>query len=191
MSVTYSWYYGMYKVKTWLGPEKPDEPHPPSLELEENVEEEESDSDSQSTPNTKAEPSTQDGYLGFGVHLQDPLYVDPEVRKVIRLYQYSDIQKSFPGCTKKQLNRFRDAYSIGIFRNASLTISAVDEKHVYPLFGAKHTTTIVVSSCAVLDELSNFFSEKAFKVGPANVLYRVVPGSFQLKTPRQKPDPVA
>ena len=146
-------------------------------------------------PNPEPSPpprsQTKLGFAGIGVHLQEALYVDPAVLKVIRLYSYSALVTKFPSCTKKEINTFRDAYSIGAFRQATLTIKAVRDSSVYAPFGALHTTTLAVSSCAKIEELSTFFSTTAFKVGPEGVLYKLVPGSFKLKTKASRREPIA
>ncbi len=123
--------------------------------------------------------------------LQEVLYVDPEVHKVLRVFEYPEMQISYPGCTKKQLNTFRDACNIGIIKNAFITIKAVDENNVYALFNKKHDTTIVVSLYAVLNEIFNFFVDIVFKVGWQNILHKVVPGTFKIKQRREKPIPGA
>ena len=117
--------------------------------------------------------------------------MDEKVRKVIRLYTLKEITALYPGCTRKQLNTQRDSFAIGAFTNASIIIEAVNDSIVYPIFGKTHTTTIAISNCAVIDELTNFFSKETFKVRPQNVEYRVKPGSLLIKSKREKPEPIA
>lgn len=176
----------MWKAESWVGPQHSDARQPHAVDSldffggEDNLDKAE--------PNPEPSPveTVSTGYLCFRIYLQKALYVDPKVRKVLRVFEYKEVKEKYPGCTKKQLNTFRDACNIGIFKNASVTVEAVDENNVYALFGKKHNTTIVVSSCAVLDEISNFFVDKTFKVGPQKVLYHVVPGIFKIKQRHEK-----
>lgn len=192
MSITYDWYYSMWKATSWVGPNSPDIPYPTNNNyLLDNENDLDYKTDPNPEPTPPPPPTTSIGYLCFGIHLKQALYVDPEVCKVLRVYPLTEIQRNYPGCTKRQLNTFRNACNIGIFKNADITIEAVDEHNVYPLFGKKHSTSIVISSCAVLDEVSLFFADKTFKVGPNNILYKVVPGTFKVKRNREKPIPVA
>ena len=91
----------MWKATSWLGPEQPDAPHV-RLEISESVPEENNMLlEVDPNPDPPPPPSTTVGFLCFGIHLQEALYVDPEVRKVLRVYLYNEMQRRYPGCTKK------------------------------------------------------------------------------------------
>lgn len=206
MPTSYKQVYGMLKVTTWVGDPKPDSPQTSFLGEEELFSSEEVKGDlnplnssseelssnltfekesSNFFPDPETGPLTSDatkvGYLGYGLNVQAALYKDPALLNVLRLYSIGEINRKFPNTQFISAGNYKEGESLGAFRKASITIKAVGE-NVYPLFGKIHSTTILISSCAILSEISTFLSKNSFKVGPDNIPYKIVPNSVRVIT---------
>lgn len=123
---------------------------------------------------------TREGFIGYGLSVQKALYADPRFRKVLRLYKIGEISRKFTNTQFISSNNFKDAESLGAFRKATLSIKAVNENTVYPLYGKIHNTTMIISSTAILSEISSFFARNSIKIGPENVPYKIVENSVKL-----------
>ena len=94
------------------------------------------------------------------------------MRKVLRVFTFQEISKTFPGSSFISINTFKDALSLGAFKRASITIKSVSADKVYPLYGEEHTTTLAISSCAIISEISNFFKKTQLKLAQISSLIK-------------------
>ena len=143
--------------------------------------------ESSSSPDSKKEnqlgaENTVIGYIGTGVSVQEALYRDADLRKVCRLYTVGEANRTFPKTQLISPATFKEAEAYGAVIKASLTIQAVSENNVYPLFGKVHSTTLLISSSANLQEIAAFFFRRSFKTGPKDVAYKLVPDSMKIIT---------
>lgn len=202
MAVRYVRFYGMLKVRFWTGDLKPDAP---SLSSEKDPDLSDSKvfnssldtieiEDGNFFGGTENDPTdkkdTAEGFVGVGVNVQEALYQDANLRKVLRLLRIGEISRKYPKTQFITANNFKESESLGAFQKASITIKAVNKDNVYPLYGALHTTTILISSCASLPEIASFFSRNSFKVGSEEYLYKIVPDSVKLITSRTVNSPI-
>lgn len=116
---------------------------------------------------------TVDVWLAVGLSLQECLYVDPELRRVIRMYSFSKVNELFPGAELIPITNAKDGHAVGAFKSADLTLTAVDP---YPIYGAEHTTTMTVSALVRVHEIAEYFRNQEISIGPDNIKSKVKPG---------------
>ena len=194
------WVYSMLPVTSWVGPLKPDQPNLQegyqqniseyneleSRELEGDYEQPPSKEFFENDGDPNPEPSTlKKGWISLGIHVDVSLYSDPRVRRALRIYTVAELQSKFPRCTRNDMYIAKETTNLGCIRTAELTLKAVSDCCIDPLFGKQHKTEIHIGACAILDEVSNYFRDNSFKVGVSGKIYKVVPGSFKLKRVRR------
>lgn len=136
----------MSKTKIWTGAAKPDDlrPGPTNQEIYIDTFDQYNSIDkdilgltemqeNNDIPNP-ANTNVTKGYEGWGLLVQEALYVDPELRKVLKFYKIGELQRLYPGCDMKEINTFRDALSLNAVKKASLTIKAERDGTVYRFF---------------------------------------------------------
>ena len=134
---------------------------------------------------------TVTGWVGLGVLVQSCLYQDSQLRRYIRMYDIQKGKSLFPGGTMFALNNLRDGLSLAGFRLAQLTLVAASDSSTYPLYGKSHTTTMVVSTLANVEELAKYLKDAVISIGEKNVKYKVKPGTFVFKSVKTVAEEVA
>lgn len=188
----------MNQVIVYKGSTNPDGPKAP--EVTEEIETFGSDSDSEffqeeefskESSNPSAGSETSSGWIAYSVTGQACLYYDKKLLKVIRMYPVSSVNILFPGCTKKNLNNIKHGLGLGAYRIASLKLKAINDKNVYPMFGAEHETTMFISTLAKADEMAAYFRDEEIKIASDDFKYKLVPGSFKIKPVKSAPEEIA
>lgn len=134
---------------------------------------------------------TVTGWVGFGVNLQSCLYQDQNLRKIIRMYDIQKAKATFEGGAMISLNNIKDGLALSAFRIADVTLVAVSDTSVYPLYGKSHSTTMVISTVVNRDELAKYLKTATIEIGEKKVKYKIKPGSFVLKPAKSVAEEVA
>lgn len=130
------------------------------------------------------------GFVGHGLNMQQALYENKGFRGIVRLFTIGEISCMFPGTQFINLNNIKEGEFLGSFRRASITIKAVKASEVYAFSGEVHTTTFLISSCAVIPEISNFVAKNSFKIGPNRVAYKSIPDRVKLLSSKTTQSPI-